>query len=146
MLTTTCRPPAEAVTLVNPVPEDDVRACVRVLLRGLTCRDRAIDRRGERRYPYPYLVRLTPVAEDGVTPEGDSVVVVGKHLSERGVGFYHSEPLAHRRMIASLETQSGGWLSLLIDLNWCRFTGHHRWYESGGRFLETVETPIGPDD
>ena len=61
------------------------------------------------RYPFPFLVHLTPVGEDGATPGGDSVVVVGKHISERGLGFYHPQPLPHRRMIVSLEGPRGDW-------------------------------------
>ena len=95
------------------------------------------ERRGEQRYPYPYLVRLTPVAADGVTVVGESLVVVGKHLSERGLGFYHPRPIAYRRVIATLETTSGQRLGFLIDLSWCRFT-QQGWYESGGRFLRAV--------
>ena len=100
------------------------------------------ERRGEQRYPYPYLIHLTPVATDGVTPVGESLVVVGKHLSERGLGFYHPRPIAYRRVIASLETTGGARMAFLIDLNWCRFT-RQGWYESGGRFLRAVPSPLG---
>jgi len=100
-----------------------------------------MERRRDSRYPFPYLIHLTPVGNDGMTPEGETVVVVGKHLSERGFGFYHQAPLPHRRMIASLETKQGHWLGFLIDLNWCRFT-KGGWYESGGRFLQAVNSPL----
>ena len=101
------------------------------------------ERRRDQRYPFPHLIHLTPVGEDGITPEGQSVVVVGKHLSERGVGFYHPKPLPYRRMIASLEAGAGVWMAFLIDLSWCRFT-KEGWYESGGRFLQVVPSPVGP--
>jgi hypothetical protein len=91
------------------------------------------------------LIHLTPVGDDGCTPCGDSIVVVGKHLSERGLGFYHPQPLPYRRMIASLEAGNGQWTGFLIDLNWCRFT-RQGWYESGGKFLEAVLSPIADDD
>jgi len=117
--------------------EDDVRNQVWGLLGALyPCGD-LVERRGEQRYPYPYLVHLTPVAADGVTAVGESLVVVGKHLSERGLGFYHPRPIACRRAIACLGTTSGARLGFLIDLNWCRFT-RQGWYESGGRFLRAV--------
>ena len=87
--------------------EDDVRNQVWGLLAALYPRGDLAERRGEQRYPYPYLVQLTPVAADGVTPVGESLVVVGKHLSERGLGFYHPRPIAYRRVIAFLETTSG---------------------------------------
>jgi hypothetical protein len=121
--------------------EDDVRNQVWGLLGSLYPGGDLVERRGEQRYPYPYLVRLTPVAADGVTAVGESLVVVGKHLSERGLGFYHPRPIAFRRVIASLETTSGARLGFLIDLNWCRFT-RQGWYESGGRFLRAVPSPL----
>ena len=78
---------------------------------------------------------------DGTSPIGQSVAVVGKTLSERGLGFYYQQPISDRRMIASLETRELRWASFLIDLTWCRFT-RYGWYESGGRFLQAVPTPI----
>jgi hypothetical protein len=44
-------------------------------------------------------------------------------------------------MIASLESGNGRWLGFLIDLTWCRFN-RHGWYESGGRFLQAVLSPV----
>ena len=44
-------------------------------------------------------------------------------------------------MIVSLEDQRGGWFGFLILLGWCRFT-KQGWYESGGRFLEAVASPL----
>jgi hypothetical protein len=121
---------------------DEVRAQVWGLLTALYPRNDLVERRHDNRYPFPWLVRLTPVAEDGAGPEGEAVVVVGRYLSESGFGFYHQKPLPHRRMIASLENGKGRWFGFLMDLNWCRF---HKggWYESGGRFLETVLSPVG---
>ncbi len=121
--------------------EDEVRAQVWGLLTAMYPRNDLMERRRDSRYPFPYLIHLTPVGRDGVTPEGETVVVVGKHLSERGFGFYHQAPLPHRHMIASLETKQGHWLGFLIDLNWCRFT-KGGWYESGGRFLQAVNSPL----
>jgi hypothetical protein len=124
--------------------EDDVRTLVWSLLKSLYPRGSLVERRGEQRYPYPFLIRLTPVAADGVTPQGEGVVVVGKHLSERGLGFYHPKPLPHRRVIATLEPSSGKRVAFLLDLNWCRFT-RQAWYESGGRFLRAVRPPREPE-
>ena len=125
-------------------PANDVRAHVLALLNTLYPRGDLPERRAQQRFPYPHLVCLTSVAEDGTTRRDETVVVVGKHLSERGLGFYHQQPLAHRRMIASLETTAGSWLGLLIDLSWCRFT-KQGWYESGGRFIQTVPSPLDPN-
>ena len=122
-------------------PEDDIRTQVWGLLSSLYPQNDLAERRRDGRYPFPYLVQLTPVAEDGVTPEGETVTVVGRHLSERGLGFYHPKPLPHRRMIASLETGGNRWMTFLIDLSWCRFI-KQGWYESGGRFLRSVEPAL----
>ena len=111
------------------------------MLTALCPQENRIERRSGLRYPYPYLVQLTPVGADGTTVAGESVVVVGKHLSEQGLGFYHPGPLPYRRMIALLET-AGARLALLIDVTWCRFL-KQGWYESGGRFLQTVQVPVG---
>jgi hypothetical protein len=125
----------------NGQSDSEVRAQVWGLLTTLYPRNDLMERRRDNRYPFPCLVHLTPVAADGRSPVGEEIVVVGKHLSERGLGFYHQKPLPHRRMIASLEVGKGRWLGFLIDLNWCRFT-KDGWYESGGRFLRAVLSPM----
>lgn len=119
---------------------DEIRTQVWGLLSMLYAKVTVGERRRETRYPFPFLVHLTPVGDDGKTPCGQRMVVVGKHVSERGLGFYHPQPLPHRRVIASLEGPHGGWFGFLLDLTWCRFT--QGWYESGGRFLESVASPL----
>jgi hypothetical protein len=121
--------------------DNEVRSQVRGLLTTLYPQHDWVERRSEGRYAFPYLIHLTPVGRDGLTPHDQGIVVVGKHLSERGLDFYHREPLPYRRMIASLEGSNGHWLGFLIDLRWCRFT-KHGWYESGGRFLQAVLSPV----
>ena len=120
-----------------PTVDDDVRARVCELLLAAQQPGYRPERRSDRRYPYPYLVRLTPVGSDGRTPCGSGIVVAGKTLSEGGFGFYHPQPLSHRRMIASFHVGSGRWVGFLIDLPWCRFTTEG-WYESGARLLQAV--------
>ena len=121
--------------------DDEIRTQVWGVLTTLYPHNDLVERRRDNRYPFPCLIHLTPVGDDGVTPEGKSIVVVGKHLSEHGVGFYHQIPLPQRLMIASVEVKKGHWLGFLIDISWCRFT-HGGWYESGGRFLQTVLSPL----
>jgi hypothetical protein len=116
---------------------DEIRAEVRCLIGRIYPGGDFIDRRNERRYPYPYLVRLIPLDEDGTVLHGDAVVAVGKHLSDRGIGFYHPKPIPHRRMIVSLESSDGSRSAFVVDLSWCRFT-RQGWYESGGKFLEVL--------
>ncbi len=140
---TTLEPQLDLLPEPDAASSDEVRTQVWALLTTLYPKKEMAERRQDTRYPFPYLVHLTPVGDDGVTPEGEPIVVVGKHLSERGLGFYHPKPLAHRRMIASLQAVGGRWIGFLIDLNWCRFT-KQGWYESGGRFLEPVLSPLEP--
>lgn len=121
--------------------DHEIRTQVWGLLTTLYPHHDAMERRRETRYPFPCLVHLTPVGPDGVTPDGETVVVVGRHLSENGFGFYHQAPLPHRRMIASLEAKKGHWFGFLMDVSWCRFT-KDGWYESGGRFLQAVSSPM----
>lgn len=121
--------------------EENIGNQVRLVLCN-PCPERStFERRRETRHPYPYPIYLTPVGRDGRTPEGKTLVVVGKHLSEHGLDFYHREPLPHRRVIASLDGGSGQWIGLLMDLSWCRFC-RHGWYDNGGRFLQVVPSPL----
>lgn len=129
-------------TSLGPCPpsEDLVRRQVWGVLTATYPQGRIVERRMAPRYPYPHLFYLTPAAPDA-TPAGESVVVIGKALSERGLAFYYQQPIAHRRMIASLETSELRWAGFLIDITWCRFT-RYGWYESGGRFIGAVPSPI----
>jgi len=124
---------------VSGPAEEAIEDQVAELLTRLYPRNAVTERRRENRYPFPYLVRLMPV-DEALVPQGETLVVVGKHLSPCGLGFYHPQPLPHRRMIVSLEAGEQGWLSFLIDVTWCRFT-KQGWYESGGRFLDRVDPP-----
>jgi hypothetical protein len=135
-----CQPHLDLSPEPNSLAENDVRTQVWGLLSNLYPKADRMERRRETRYPFPYLVHLTPVGDDGITPCGERLVAVGKHISQRGLGFYHPRPLPHRRMIASLQSDTGHWYAFLIDLSWCRFT-KQGWYESGGRFLQAVEPP-----
>lgn len=117
--------------------DQDIRARVHELLLAMYPPGPPMERRVDRRYPYPRLIRLTPVAEDGCTPMGTSLVVVGHNLSERGLGFFHQAVIPYRRVIASFDAGDDRWLGLLVDLAWCRFT-KLGWYECGGRFVQAV--------
>ena len=136
-------PPLEQIqqlTETIPSADESVRRQVWGVLTGLYPRGRTPERRSVQRFPYPQLLYLTPIGDDNL-PCGDSVAVIGKHLSERGLGFFHAQPLPYRRMIASLELPECGWAGFIIDITWCRFN-QYGWYDSGGRFLQTVPSPI----
>jgi hypothetical protein len=100
------------------------------------------ERRREPRHPYPYPIHLTPLNRAGTPVVDETFVVIGKHLSDHGLDFYHTGPVSHRRVIASLDAGDAGWIGLLLELNWCRFT-RHGWYDNGGRFLGAVASPLG---
>ncbi len=121
--------------------ETDLRGRVRGMLSAMYPHCDAYERHSEARYPYPRLVHLTPVEADGLNATGESFVVAGKDLGDGGLSFYHAEPIHDRRAIVSLELSPGKWIGLLIDLSWCRFT-RLGWYESGGRFLRIVQSPM----
>lgn len=92
------------------------------------------DRRGNRRTAIPFLFELSPFP--GEVPEelAHSFVVVGKDVSERGIGFYHERPIPYRRGVLTVDLPCDGPVQLEVDLLWCRFTSLG-WYESGGRLL-----------
>jgi len=123
-------------------PGDAIRAQVAELLRSLYPHLGVIERRKHHRYPYPQIVHLTPIDESGAPSVDETTTAVCKHLSERGLGFFHQQPLPYRRVIASLESPHARWLAFILDVGWCRFT-RHSWYESGGRFLQTIASPLG---
>ena len=128
---------ARTVTPFSP-RDERVRHCVGLVLAGMYSRATSVERRRDPRYPYPRLVRLWPLGRDGKTRCGDAIVVVGKDLSESGIGFFHPKPIPHRLVIATLATIDQSEVELLVDLNWCRFT-RQGWYESGGRFVRAIE-------
>jgi hypothetical protein len=116
---------------------------VHQVLRQFRCQPLMTDRRSDRREPFPYPIYITPIAADGSPQTDDTIVVLGKHLSEHGLDFYYQAPLAYRRVIASWECSPGNWLALVVDLRWCR-SNRHGWYENGGRFLHVVDSPLAP--
>jgi hypothetical protein len=122
--------------------DDGIRRQVWSLLAGLYPHGSAIERRTAQRFAYPQLLYLTTTLADGRSPGDQTLVVIGKTLSEGGLGFFHREPIAARHVIASLPSNDYQYVSFLLDVTWCRFTTLG-WYESGGRFLEIVPSPVG---
>lgn len=127
----------------STVADDEICSQVWSLLASLYPRNDLTERRRETRYPFPCLIHLTPVLDDD-TPVGETEVVIGRHLSEHGLGFYHRQPLPFRRAIASVEVEPHRWYGFLIDLNWCRFT-KDGWYLSGGQFIRAASPPQAED-
>jgi hypothetical protein len=127
---------------VRSTGDESIRRQVWSLLAGLYPHGGPmIERRAAQRFAYPQLLHLTTTLADGRSPADRTIVVVGKTLSEGGLGFFHRDPLAERHMIASLMNHDQQYVSFLLDVTWCRFTTLG-WYESGGRFLEVVRSPL----
>jgi hypothetical protein len=133
-----------------PLPLPQYRtgdAIARGVRQALAAADRpwcAAERRREPRLPYPYPIYLTPLTPADQPLTDDTFVVIGKHLSDHGVDFYHREALPYRRVIASLDVGELGWIGLILELTWCRFT-RYGWYDNGGRFLAVVPSPLAAD-
>lgn len=121
--------------------DQSVCDCVRTILQKWRNRTPGTDRRCDRREPFPYLIDIIPVARDGRLLHDEAMVVLGKHLSERGLDFYYQAPLPYRRVVASWECPDGGRAALLLDLRWCRCT-KRGWYENGGRFLQVLASSL----
>jgi hypothetical protein len=150
---TTCvfsslRPAILARTLVNSASarQDRVAESVAAALSAVESSRQLvshqhIERRREARYPYPYPIHLTPFDQSGRPDLNRSFVVIGKHLAPHGIDFYCSQPLAERRVIASLDCGGLGWVGFIVELTWCRFS-RHGWYDNGGRFVSVVPPPI----
>ncbi|PQO42058.1 hypothetical protein [Blastopirellula marina] len=118
--------------------EAKVRATVGQLISRILPRKITNERRKDFRYPYPHLVYLTPVDASGQPLNDLTTVVVGKNITERGIDFFHQQPLPYRRVILTLESEDGTRASVVTDLLWTRFT-KQGWYDNGGRFLYVLE-------
>ena len=135
-----CEPETLPAYELHPQGDERVRSQVWSLLRANIPHMPRAERRNDQRYPFPQLIKLWPMEADGETPAGPPMTVVGKQLSERGLGFYHPQPIANRLVIVSFEKGDGRTLSFLLDIHRCRFT-RQGWYESGGRLLASVNPP-----
>ncbi|HOP78700.1 MAG TPA: hypothetical protein PLD05_14515 [Thermogutta sp.] len=129
----------QPLSKADPQPDNPVAAAIWQVISRIYPNAPQTERRQAPRYAFPYLVQIQPVFEDGVSRYGSPFVVVGKQISELGLGFYHPKPLPSRYGIVSLDA-GGTQISLLIELLWTQFT-HHGWYESGGRFVRLLGSP-----
>lgn len=96
-----------------------------------------VERRRYDRSAVPYLFQLTPLDPDGQPLIAQTMTVVGKDISPRGLSFFHEQPLPFRRAIVTLEYPDVPRFEAEIDIRWCRFA-KVGWYESGGRLLRAV--------
>jgi hypothetical protein len=121
----------------RPIFADSVEAALHAIDPG----PRSAERRRDARSPYPYPIHLTPYGNNGLPDARRTFVVIGKHLAPHGLDFYCRQPLAERRVVASLDCGREGWIGLVMELTWCRF-GRHGWYDNGGRFIAQVSSPL----
>jgi hypothetical protein len=136
-----CAPAAALSARFAPIhsgPSGGVGSQVRRILSLVASPPIAEQRRQAQRMPFPHLVCVQAVDLHTLVPQDEPLVVVGKYLSEQGLGFFHQVPLPHRFVVATLEVHGGPPARMLLDVSWCRFT-RLGWYESGGRFLGVVE-------
>jgi hypothetical protein len=105
---------------------------------------RGLEQRSLQRVPYPRLIRLTPLSDQGLEPVDLPIFVVGKHLSPLGLDFFHHDPIPHRYVVASLEAGHESWLHFVMKIDWCRFLKSH-WYDGGGRFVKVVRWRDEPE-
>ena len=133
-------PPA-APALLTGRRQDRIAQFVSSAMSAVEPARRSVERRREARYAYPYPIHLTPLAADGQAVPAETFVVIGKHLAPHGVDFYSPHPIAHRRAIVSLDCGVEGWIGLVVELAWCRFS-RHGWYDNGGRFIGVVPSPL----
>jgi hypothetical protein len=102
----------------------------------------SVERRRYDRCAIPFLFQLTPLDPDGQPLVDQTMTVVGKDISPRGLSFFHEQPLSFRRAIVALEYPDMPRFEAEIDIRWCRFA-KVGWYESGGRLLRAVGNSPG---
>jgi len=133
-----------AISSGSESTERQLRSTVGRIITRILPRPISSERRKDFRYPYPHLIRMTPIDNQGNPIVDLTKVVVGKNITERGIDFFHSEALPYRRVVLTLESEDGTSASVVTDLLWTRFT-RHGWYDNGGRFLQML-SQNGPDE
>ncbi len=128
-------PPSTLVGFDGQQP--NLRARVERILRK-NRRLLSVEHRTVSRWPLPVLLELRPLEREVPAALAIRLVVVGKDLSESGIGFFHDSPIPYRRGIVTFHPSDGASLSVEVDLSWCRFT-RMGWYESGGRLIRLVD-------
>ena len=132
-------PPLVLAREPSAMREEQIRVSVRLARASYTPRDDDFrhERRQASRDRFPYPVHLTPLSCDHRPDVHQTIIVIGRHLSDNGLDFYHHEPVPFRRAVVSLPTDGKEWVSFLFELFWTRYNCHG-WYDNGGRFLAVV--------
>ena len=94
--------------------------CVQQMMGACSLGQSRIERRGDRRFPFPYVMQLSPAGTGSEIDTAEpTIFIVGKHLSPHGLDFYHHDPLPYRHVILAVEDGRGQLLRLLMDVTWC---------------------------
>ena len=96
-----------------------------------------VERRHSKRHIFTRPVYLFPCDPTGNARE-DSILCMGKEISETGFGFFHQHPLPFRFLVLSFAPSLACPHEILMRLKRCRFLGEN-WYESGAQFVRVVE-------
>lgn len=99
-----------------------------------------LDRRAGGRRPYAQVIHLMPLDRQLRPVDERPIQVVGREISADGLGFYHTQPIAHRFVIAEFSAGARPCPQVILKLAWCRFL-REGWYDSGGQFLEWLTLP-----
>lgn len=132
--------PAVDSWLVREKSDQSLKDLVERVLR-LTQPPRQHERRRDQRTAFPHLISLTPIDDNELRVVESPVNVVGKFLADRGIDFFHTNPLPFKRAIVSFDDSLGLDVHFVLNIGWCRFL-RPGWYDSGGRFTHVVS----PDD
>lgn len=134
--------PTRSLTPLRPRPEEmfdsQMRRLLELLQPGIN-----VDRRLYDRVAIPALFKLTPLDTRHGGLAGEAMVVVGKNLAQRGIGFFHDRPIPYRRAVIELDQPELGRWAAEIELQWCRFT-KVGWYESGCRVVRVIDLDSPP--
>ncbi|MEO1498190.1 MAG: hypothetical protein AAFV43_13690 [Planctomycetota bacterium] len=130
------------MTLRAPdIRADTTRGRLHALLKPTRGRD---ERRRAERAVFPFRLRVAEAAtgrRDAFEPLPGMQFVIGRDLSESGLGFRHEIALPYRRVVLAaaderLDDLDLGDLRLEMLVRWCRFRGDGA-YDSGGKIVRS---------
>ncbi|MGQ0636470.1 MAG: hypothetical protein ACT4QC_17800 [Planctomycetaceae bacterium] len=101
----------------------------------------AADRRVEQRFHCDHPAWLRPLDGEHPLDEAPAIAVRVQDISRHGIGLAHGEPLAHRLVLISFDSDGLNSPELVVRLQWCRFRGPGA-YESGGQIQRIVDASV----
>ncbi len=110
--------------------------CLPLLVNGMATVEQS-DRRSEKRHAFPYPIRMRTANRSGEQQGEESIVVLGKSLSNNCLEFYFHLAVPERWMLAALPCGEDQFLQVLIELEWCRFS-HEGCYINVGKIRQVL--------